>query len=1083
MKGAAGRSDRGQERQRRHARRLLTVFFLGLVALVAAAAVASALPDLVVSDADVGLEVRSPTQGENVRLSVTVHNTGDTNVSSVGVAFYLDSTATQIGSATLPAVLAGGSANATVTWSVGSTAAGAHTLLVAADPAGSVTESSEANNQGQKAFSVNQPPSAGGGVNRTSAFTFEPFAFTANTSTDPDGTIQSYIWIFDDGSVGSGTSVEHAFSDGGLSPGKNYVVTLIVTDDDGGTDALQIGVSVINRAPTAVAPDVNGSTKTPLVFDGTGSTDSDGRIVNATWVFSDGPTLYGLAVLRSFDDDGAFTATLTVRDEDGATDSWVVSITINNQAPSPVITTNPPMPFQPGQTVTFDSSNSFDVDGGITNRTWLFPGGISAYGESAQTQFPLNGTYNVTLVLIDDDGAFSQLTVVAVVGNQTGGIGPVVPTPPVASFTASATWVYTGQPVTFDASASTDDVAIVSYTWDFGDNSTGMGLAVVHSWSADGLYVVVLNVTDTDANSTLASVVIRVLNRLPVALPVAAPQEANSGDEISFEGTSSYDPDGNLLFYRWDFGDGTFAYGATLTHSYARPGVYTVKLTVTDNDGGEHQATIAVTIHNLAPIPQVPADFSVATYQAATFSAAGSVDPDGTIVSYTWDFGDGATGSGVTARHTYTTQGTRTVTLTVRDDTGVEVQATLTVNVTNTAPNVALSGPASLFTGQSGTFVGDAVDRDGTITAWQWRWGDGSAFGSSPGSAAHTYASIGTYTLQLVVTDNSGASSTATFMVRVLNRLPTAVISAPSAPVSVQSLEELQFGSSGSTDAETPSSLTFYWIFGDGAAATGPGPKHTYGAAGTYTVILTVVDADDGASSATLSVEVRNRAPTADASANLSEVDSGDPVGFDGSGSQDPDGRIVSWLWEFGDGQASGDASPTHTYAQSKEGGGPYTVRLTVVDNLGARATSTYSLMVNNRLPTAVADFPTTIYAGVAAVFKGNGSSDPDGSVLNWTWEFEDMGGDTQTAYGPQVGHVFASPQNYTVTLTVRDDSGGQAEATFSLTVLARPVFDDGKPSGEPVLGVGSPGFDGAFALAALGAVALVAALGTRRRL
>lgn len=1078
VKGANRRSRRGASRPRRNAGRFLTVLFLGLVALTAAAAVASALPDLVVSDTDVGIAVRSPTQGENVVLTVTVHNTGDANATGVGVGFYLDSMGTQVGSATLPSVVAGGFANATVTWAVGATSAGGHTLIVAADPAGSITEASESNNQGQKSFSVNQPPSASAGANATSGLTFDVFSFTANASTDPDGTIESYIWVFDDGSVGSGVSVQHAFSDGAQTPGKNYVVTLIVTDDDGGTDSVQIGVSVINRPPTALAPDVNGTTKTPLVFDGTGSSDSDGRIVNASWTFSDGPVMYGLAVLRSFDDDGAYSATLRVTDEDGAFDTYAVAITIHNQAPHPVVTTNPPMPFQPNQVVVFDSSNSYDVDGGITNRTWLFPGGISAFGQSASTQFAANGTYNVTLVLIDDDGAFSELTVVAVVGNQTGGGGPVVPTPPVASFTASATSVYTGEPVTFDASSSTDDVAIVSYTWDFGDNSTGMGLAVVHSWSADGLYVVVLNVTDTDANSTLASVVIRVLNRLPVALPVASPMEANSGDEITFEGTSSYDPDGNILFYRWDFGDGTFSYGATRIHSYARAGVYTVMLTVTDNDGGEHKATLEVTIHNLPPVPQVPADFSVATYQAATFSAAGSTDPDGTIVSYTWDFGDGATGSGVTARHTYTTQGTRTVTLTVRDDAGVSVQATLTVTVTNTAPNVVLTGPGSLYTAEAGTFVGNAVDRDGSITTWQWKWGDGTADSSTAGSATHTFSTKGTYNVQLIVTDNSSASTTATFTVRVLNRLPTAVISAPAAPVSVQSLEELTFGSSGSTDAETPTSLTFYWIFGDGAAATGAAPTHTYSSAGTYTVILTVVDADDGASSATLSVEVRNRAPTAAATADNTSVETGVPVAFDGSGSADADGRIVSWLWEFGDGQTSGEESPTHTFAQSKEGGGAFAVRLTVVDNLGARASTTYSLTVVNRLPTAVVDAPATIYAGVAAVFLGNGSSDPDGLVLNWTWDF----GDGSLAYGPEVGHAFGEAQNYTVKLTVRDNSGGQAEQTLTLTVLARPIFDDGKPGEGPVVGVGSPGFEGAFALAALGAVAAVAALGARGR-
>jgi len=1045
---------------------------------MAAAAVASALPDLSVADADVSLSVRSPTQGASVLLNVTVRNVGDTNVSSVGIGFYLDSQATQVGSATVPAVVAGGSANVSVTWAVGSASAGAHTLIVVADPAGAVTESSEANNAGQRAFEVNIPPSAAIAVNTTTHLTHEPFSFDASTSSDPDGSVVSYIWVFDDGSVGSGFAVEHAYTDGGQAPGKGYTVTLIVIDDDGGSRSAQVGLLVINRAPTAYAPDVNGSTKTLLVFDGTGSTDSDGRIVNATWSFSDGPVRYGLTVLRSFDDNGAYSADLTVRDEDGATDTHAVMITVNNQAPRPVVTTNPPMPFQPNQTVAFDSSNSVDVDGGITNRTWFFPGGQRVYGQSVSSMFAQNGTYNVTLLLIDDDGAFAQLTVVAVVGNLTGGGGPSARTPPVARFTASATTVFTAEVVTFDASSSTDDVGIVSYQWDFGDNTTGVGLAVTHAWPADGIYVVVLNVTDTDGNTTFASAVVRVLNRLPVAVPVAAPESAPSHTQVSFEGTSSFDPDGNLLFWRWDFGDGTFAYGPTRTYSYARPGTYTVRLTVTDNDGGEGTATLVVTVTNLAPVAVVGPDFSVATYAAATFSALGSYDPDGSIVSYVWDFGDGATGVGITARHAYTAQGVRTVTLTVRDDAGVEVQATLQVTVTNTPPVVSIAGPATLYTDEVGAFTGNAVDRDGTISTWRWEWGDATADSAAAGSATHGFGAIGAFTVRLTVTDNTGASSAATFEVRVLNRLPTAVISAPSAPVTVLSQEQLTFGSAGSNDVETPGSLTLYWIFGDGSVATGASPTHTYASAGTYTVILTVVDGHAGASSATLTVLVNNRPPTAAASAEAASVETGVPLQFTGTLSHDPDGRIVSYQWEFGDGETSTEADPAHTYAQSPAGGGAYTVRLTVVDNLGARASATTQVTVMNRLPTAAIGHADTVYAGVAAVFRGNASSDPDGVVLNWTWDF----GDGTILYGPDVGHAFAAPQNYTVRLTVTDNSGGQAEAVETITVLSRPVYDDGKPGEGPVVGVGSPGFEGAFALVALGAAAAVAAAGARQR-
>jgi PKD repeat protein len=304
------------------------------------------------------------------------------------------------------------------------------------------------------------------------------------------------------------------------------------------------------------------------------------------------------------------------------------------------------------------------------------------------------------------------------------------------------------------------------------------------------------------------------------------------------------------------------------------------------------------------------------------------------------------------------------------------------------------------------------------------------------------------------------------------------VISAPAPPVNVQSKTELTFGSAGSTDAETPTSLTFYWIFGDGNVGAGQAPKHTYASAGTYTVILTVVDFHGGAASATLTVDVQNRAPTAVATADPSAVDTGIEVQFDGRASNDPDGTVAAWLWDFGDGHSSTEASPAHTYAASAPGGGAYSVRLTVTDNLGVQATTTLSLTVNNRLPTSAFVAPGEVFAGVAAVFRGGDSSDPDGLVLNWTWDF----GDGAFGYGREAGHVFTTTGNVTVKLTVRDNSGGQAESSQSILVLVKPVFDDGKPGGGPIVGETEPGFEGVFVLVALVAVAGLALRGRGRR-
>jgi large repetitive protein len=1055
-------------------RRLPLLLALGgaLLALTLVAGAASALPDLAVSNSDVSLGVRSPTQGNTVSLDVTVHNTGNANATGFTVRFTLDG-ATTLANVAVGSLAAGASTNVSASWSVGATALGAHTLTATADVALAVSESNEGNNAGQISFSVNNPPTAVATVNVTTHETYMTFAFVGSTSSDSDGTIQNYLWIFDDGSIGTGATTTHQFADGGPGAGKSYTVTLVVTDDDGGTGSDQVAVLVTNRAPLAVAPNVVGLTVTALVFDASASTDLDGRIVNATWAFSDAVTLYGLTVLRSFGDNGLYSATVTVRDDDGATSSAVISITINNQAPTPIISTTPVMPFQANQAAFFDGANSYDVDGGITNYTWFFPGGVTVEGWNATHTFPANGTYNVTLLLIDDDGQFAQLTVAALVGNDT--IGTRNPTPPVPRIASSAVTVFTGQPVSLDASNSSDDTGIISYLWDFGDGAVGVGMVVSHSWANDGNFVVMLNVTDTDGNSSFGVITIHVKDRAPIAAILASPTDAQTLVLIAFDASSSSDPDGTLLYYRWDFGDGSVLYGRSVQHTYARAGAYTVQLTVTDNDGVDGSATTQVTITNRAPKAVTPANFSVPTFEERIFDASGSFDQDGLVQTYSWNFGDATTATGRSVKHAFATIGTFTVTLTVRDDFGAIGVAAMTVIVTNNAPSAQITAPSSVYTGDSVIFQGNGVDRDGTIASWLWNFGD-TQTASTANTATHAYPVQGLYTVTLTVTDNNSAVGVATFQLRVQNRLPSARIAEPAANFTGLSLSAVHFTATGSSDPETPlANLQYFWIFGDGAVATGLAVDHAFSRAGTFTVILTVSDGDGGASSATLPVVITNQAPHSIPAANLSNSQTLVSIRFDAGASFDPDGTVQSYLWEFGDGSTSSLKSVDHTYTTAPESTGAFTVRLTVFDNLGASNLATLDVTVANRNPSGVIDFGTPVYATLAAFFRSAGSSDPDGIIVSYLWNF----GDQTTAAGSEASHSYAAAGRYNATLTVTDNRGGVNTVSKEVIVEPKPNYGTSTPPPPPVT---QPGFEAVAGLAALGAAAVLGASSRRRR-
>jgi len=176
------------------------------------------------------------------------------------------------------------------------------------------------------------------------------------------------------------------------------------------------------------------------------------------------------------------------------------------------------------------------------------------------------------------------------------------------------------------------------------------------------------------------------LNQSPNASFTASPTSGVAPLEVSFDASGSYDPDGNILSYEWDFKDGNTGSGEIVNHTFSSIGSYDVRLTVTDDKGATDSATKTITVTkttNQAPIASfttTPAS-GVAPLEVY-FNASNSYDSDGTIISYAWNFKDGNAGSGETISHTFVSAGSYNVELTVTDNEGAVVSATKIVTVT-----------------------------------------------------------------------------------------------------------------------------------------------------------------------------------------------------------------------------------------------------------------------------------------------------------------------------------------------------------------------------------------------------------------
>ncbi len=260
---------------------------------------------------------------------------------------------------------------------------------------------------------------------------------------------------------------------------------------------------------------------------------------------------------------------------------------------------------------------------------------------------------------------------------------------------------------------------------------------------------------------------------LPNQAPTASFTTSVTNLSAAVDGTASADADGTVVSWSWSWGDGTPAgAGSTNSHVYAAAGTYPVVLTVTDDKGATSSTTRSVTVNappNVLPTASFTSSTSALT---ASFDGSASSDADGTIASYSWDFGDGSpAGSGATPSHRYAAGGTYQVTLTVTDDRGGNGSVTKSVTVTP-APNVAPTATFSASTvGLKASFDASASsDSDGTIASYAWDFGDGTT--GSGATTTRTYAAAGTYPVVLTVTDNDGATSTVTKSVVVSTDLP-----------------------------------------------------------------------------------------------------------------------------------------------------------------------------------------------------------------------------------------------------------------------------------------------------------------------
>jgi PKD repeat protein len=344
-----------------------------------------------------------------------------------------------------------------------------------------------------------------------------------------------------------------------------------------------------------------------------------------------------------------------------------------------------------------------------------------------------------------------------------------------------------------------------------------------------------------------------------------------------------------------------------------------------------------------APLTNTSSTGSLIAPVSVTASTAGSTDPDGSIVSSTINFGDGsAVVSGPSASHTYNSAGTYTITATVTDNLGATASKSATIVVSSSAnqppiaqisatPGAAYA-PATVSVSAAGS-----SDPDGTIANSVISFGDGTSANGL--TASHTFSAAGIYTLTAKVTDNMGASSSASTSVTV--KAPEVIVSSPaSGAILPPQVHVVASGFSGYP-------VTAMQIYVDSVMAYSVGSANLDTtitvAGGAHTLVVKGWDNAGRSFYKTISISVTiNKPPVAAISLSSASILVGGSITASSAASSDPDGTIASTVISFGDGTSAAAVSASHQYKTA----GAYTVKATVTDNLGATSTASANVVV-----------------------------------------------------------------------------------------------------------------------------------------
>jgi gliding motility-associated-like protein len=705
------------------------------------------------------------------------------------------------------------------------------------------------------------------------------------------------------------------------------------------------------------------------------------QLTSFKWTVSDGYTTSAKQFTKYFPSTGTFTVNLKIGNDIGCFSDSTQTIKAGATPSTKFITVGSNCTEQ---NITFTDQSS-SAESPIVKWSWNYGNGtgdILSQNLPRTVQYAKAGDYVISLITETAAGCKDTLS-----KNLS------VKTRPIAKFSAPNVCMSDAFAQFFDSSyLANNSTGTLSYAWNFGDaNATPADnvsslQSPKHKYTTTGNYKVALIVSSGSGCSDTASQTINVNGSIPKADFTAVVNKVCSNQPVQIKNTSTIDfGTFSKVEIIWDNDnapavvetDASPEKEKTYTHQYPSfnspaSKTYRVKMRVYSGGTCMNEIIKDVTVYAAPKVvfdPIAPICIDNGTKQINTAS-----ETSGNTGSFAF-FGKGVSATGVIDPKSAGV-GTTAVTYVFTSVNGCTDSAKQKITIV-AAPKAAFNFNNPTCGNIPITFSDHSTD-NASITSRQWNFGDGTTQSKSDSTSfTKQYDKAGTYTVSLIVADQSGCGSDTAVKQIVIHAAPVVNFSVPASLCFPNA--KADFKDLSTIEDNSQALFTYVWNFGDGSNnSVMKNPSHTYTTAGAKTITLTVTSKDGCSSVGTRSISDIYAQPKSKLSADKTEICANEQINFTDN-STGANGSIVTSSWLFGTGATTTGAAASYTYAN----GGEYTVAHFYTDEKGCMSdTSSVKIKVHN-YPTVNAGDDVLVPAGSSVQLKPIVS----GNILKHVWK------------------------------------------------------------------------------------------------